>query len=103
MKTLDLGKASKPLADYAVNLGSESIVVTSKRKPVAALVPLKDIDRESLSLSLDPAFLKIIRRSRAEARQGKVSSLEQVKRELLTGPGAPEKALRRTRPKAPRR
>ena len=59
MKTLELRKASKTLADYAANLGSESIVVTSNRKPVAALVSLKDVDRESLSLSLDPALLLI--------------------------------------------
>jgi len=83
MKTLELRKASKTLADYAANLGAESIVVTSNKKPVAALVSLKDVDRESLSLSLDPAFLRIIRRARAEVRRGDVYSLEQVKREML--------------------
>jgi PHD/YefM family antitoxin component YafN of YafNO toxin-antitoxin module len=60
-------------------LGSESIVVTSNKKPVAALVSLKDVDRESLSLSLDAAFLKVIRRARAEVRREEVYSLEQVK------------------------
>jgi PHD/YefM family antitoxin component YafN of YafNO toxin-antitoxin module len=94
MKTLELRKASKTLADYAANLGSESIVVTSNKKPVAALVPLKDIDRESLSLSLDPAFMRIIRRARAEVRRGDVYSLEQVKREMLTEADAPNKATR---------
>ena len=95
MKTIDLEKASKPLADYAANLGSESIVVTSNRKPVAALVPLKDVDHESLSLSLDPAFLRIIRRARAEVRRGEVYSLEQVKREMLIEVDAPNTALAR--------
>ena len=103
MKTLELRKASKTLADYAANLGSESIVVTSNRKPVAALVSLKDVDRESLSLSLDPAFMKIIRRARAEVRRGEVYSLEQVKREMLTEADAPNKALQRMRQKAARR
>ena len=103
MKTLELRKASKTLADYAANLGSESIVVTSNRKPVAVLVSLKDVDRESLSLSLDPAFMKIIRRARAEVRRGEVYSLEQVKREMLTEVGAPNKALHRTRQKTARR
>ena len=41
MKTLELKKASKALADYATHLGSESIVLTSNKKPVAALVSLK--------------------------------------------------------------
>lgn len=100
MKTLELKKASKALADYAANLGSESIVVTSNRKPVAALVSLKDVDRECLSLSLDPAFMKIIRRARAEVRRGDVYSLEQVEREMLT---EADKALHRTRQRAARR
>ena len=102
MKTLELRKASKTLADYAANLGSESIVVTSNRRPVAALVSLKDVDRESLSLSLDPAFLRIIRHARAEVRRGDVYSLEEVKREMLTA-DAPKKALHRKRQKAARR
>ncbi|MGH9662095.1 MAG: hypothetical protein ACRD96_26335 [Bryobacteraceae bacterium] len=103
MKTLELRKASKTLAAYAANLGSESIVVTSNTKPVAALVSLKDVDRESLSLSLDPGFLRIIRRARAEVSRGDVYSLEEVKREMLTQAGAPDKALRRSRQKPARR
>jgi PHD/YefM family antitoxin component YafN of YafNO toxin-antitoxin module len=91
MKTLELRKASKSLADYATNLGAESIVVTSNKKPVAALVSLKDVDRESLSLSLNPVFLRIIERARAEVRRGEVYSLEQVKREMHTAGDAPKK------------
>jgi antitoxin (DNA-binding transcriptional repressor) of toxin-antitoxin stability system len=83
MKTLELDKASKSLASYATGLGMESIVVTRNRKPVAALVSLRGVDRECSSLSLDPAFMKIIRRARAEVKRGEVFSLEQVKRELL--------------------
>jgi hypothetical protein len=59
MKTLELSKAFKTLADYAANLGTDSIVVTSNRKPIAALVSLQGIDRESLALGLDPLFMKI--------------------------------------------
>jgi PHD/YefM family antitoxin component YafN of YafNO toxin-antitoxin module len=103
VKTLELRKASKTLADYAANLGVESIVVTSNRKPVAALVSLRNVDRESLRLSLDPAFMRIIRRARAEVRRGDVYSLDQVKREMLIEAGAANKALRRTRPKGARR
>jgi hypothetical protein len=78
-------------------LGAESIVLTSNKKPVTALVSLKGVDRESLSLSLDPVFLRIIRRARAEVKRGKVYSLEQVKRELLDGTNTPKNALPRTR------
>ncbi len=82
MKTLELDKASKPLADYASDLGADSLVITSNKKPVAALIPIKDADRESLALSLSPQFGKIIRRARAEAKKGSVFSLKQVKQEL---------------------
>ena len=103
MKTLELKKASKTLADYAAHLGSESIVITSKKKPLAALVSLKGVERESLSLSLNPAFLKIIRRARAEVRRGEFYSLKQIKQELLPEGEEPSKPLGRTRRKAARR
>ena len=83
MKTLDLRNASKPLADYTAELDSESIVITSNEKPVAALVSLKGMDRESVALSLSPEFAKIIGRARSEAKRGKVVSLHQIKQELL--------------------
>ena len=84
MKILEIEKASKPLADYASDLGSDSLLITSNNKPVAALVSIKDTDRESLALGLSPEFGKIIRRARAEAKKGKVFSLKQVKEELLS-------------------
>lgn len=93
MKTLEMEKASKPLSDYAADLGSESLVITSKKKPVAALVSLKGADRESVALSLSPVFAKIIQRARAEAKRGKVYSLDEVKKELLTQTEAPNTTL----------
>jgi len=91
MKTLELREASKPIADYAAKLGSDSIVITSNNRPVAALVSLEGAERESLALSLHPAFRRIIRRARAEVKRGKVFSLEQVKAELLTETEAPDR------------
>jgi PHD/YefM family antitoxin component YafN of YafNO toxin-antitoxin module len=102
MKTLELKQASKALAEYASQLGPESIVITSNKKPVAALVPLAGVEREALSLSLNPAFLKIIRRARSEARRGEVHSLDEVKREMLAECDSTRKPLRRTRRKATR-
>jgi PHD/YefM family antitoxin component YafN of YafNO toxin-antitoxin module len=92
MKVLELEKASKPLADYASDLGSDSLVITSNHKPVAALISIKDADRESLALGLSAEFGKIIRQARAEAKKGKVSSLKQVKEELLGKRTKPGKA-----------
>src|SRR3989442_14572733 len=74
MKTLDVRNASKSLADYTAELDSESIVITSNEKPVAALISLRGLDRESVALSLSPDFAKIIRVARSEARRGNVFS-----------------------------
>jgi hypothetical protein len=83
MKTLELRNASKPLAHYTAELETGSLVITSNKKPLAALVSLKGVDRESLALSLSPDFAEIIRQARSEAKRGKVFSLDQVKEELL--------------------
>src|SRR5207249_9719110 len=71
------------LADYTAELDSESIVITSNEKPVAALISLRGMGRESVALSLSPDFAKIIRVARSEARRGNVFSLDEVKRGLV--------------------
>jgi PHD/YefM family antitoxin component YafN of YafNO toxin-antitoxin module len=83
MKTIELSEASRPLSDYAEELDEEIIVLTSKKRPVAALVSLKDVDRESLALSTSSEFMAIIEAARGEFRSGKKLSLEEMKREVL--------------------
>jgi PHD/YefM family antitoxin component YafN of YafNO toxin-antitoxin module len=83
MKAIEISEASKPLSDYAKELNEEIIVLTSNTKPIAALVSLKDVDRESLALSTDPEFMKIIEAAREEFKSGKKLSLEEMKREIL--------------------
>jgi hypothetical protein len=56
----------------------------TKKKPVAALVPLKDVDREALAFSsTNLEFRTLIEAARAEFRAGKRLSLEEMKREVL--------------------
>jgi hypothetical protein len=62
---------------------------------VAAIVPRKQVDRESVALSGHPEFLKIIERSRADFRSGRVISLEAMKNELKVRQ-SPNKALEPT-------
>ena len=83
MKTVELTEALKPLSDYAKELDEEIIVLTSNKKPVAALVSLKNIDQESLSLSTNPEFMKIIDSAREEFKTGKKLSFEEMRKELL--------------------
>ena len=102
MKTLELKSASKPLVEYAARLG-EGIVFTSRNKPVAALVSVKGADTESLALSMNARFMKLIRRARAEVSRGKVVSLERVKQDIADEAAATDKALHRTRRRGARR
>ena len=83
MKTIELSEASKPLSDYAKALGEEIIILTSKKKAIAALVPLKNVDQESVALSTNPEFMAIIEAAREEFKSGKKLSLEEMRRELL--------------------
>lgn len=83
MKRIEISAASKPLSEYAGELDDEIVILTSGDHAVAALVPLKDIDEESLALSTSQTFLDIIERSRKEIRAGQTISLEEVERSLL--------------------
>jgi len=82
MKTIEISKASKPLSEYAKELDDEIIVITSNKKPIAAIVSLKNVDKETLSLSTNPEFLEIIEKAREEFNTGKKLSFDEMKREF---------------------
>lgn len=82
MKTIEIEKAFKPLSEYAKEIDNEILVLTSNEKPVAAIVSLKDVDMESLSLSTNPDFMEIIKKSRKDFKLGKKLSLNKMKEEL---------------------
>ena len=96
MKTIKLASASRSLADYAKELDDQIVVVTDRNKPVAAVVPLKNVDRESLALSSHPEFLEIVARSRRQFAAGKTLSLEEMRRAVLPRRTA-NKRMERTR------
>ena len=83
MKTIKLASASRSLAEYAKELDDQIVVVTDRNKPIAAVVPLKNVDRESLALSSHPEFLEIIAKSRRQFAAGKTLSLEEMRRAVL--------------------
>jgi antitoxin (DNA-binding transcriptional repressor) of toxin-antitoxin stability system len=91
VKTIELSRASRSLAEYAAELGDEIVVLTEHEKPVAAIVPLRGVDAESVALSGHPGFLRIIARSRDEIRHGRTLSLEAMKAALVTQ--APDRRL----------
>ena len=82
MKTLDLAHASKSLSAYTDELDDEPIILTIDAKPVAAIVSLKNVDSESLAISTNPEFLRLMQAAREEIESGQFVSLEEIKREL---------------------
>jgi len=79
MKTMKLSEASRSLAEYASELDDDIVVVTARNRPIAAVVSLKNVDREVLALSRSPQFLKIIARSRRDFAAGRSRSLAEVR------------------------
>jgi prevent-host-death family protein len=79
LKTLELVDATKSLADYAREI-EDTVIVTKGGKPVAALVSLEDVDRETLGLSTNRAFLDLIARSRKEHKSKGGIPSEEIRR-----------------------
>ena len=95
MKAMKLPKEIESFLDVAEAAEEETLVFTKKKRPVAALVSLKKVDRESLALSTNPQFLRIIEAARKEIRAGKTVSLEALEKKY--GVVAPNKRMERTR------
>jgi prevent-host-death family protein len=83
MKTLEIKDATESLADYALEVGKETVIITRNGKPVAALVSLENVDEETLSLSTNPDFIQLIERSREEQKSKGGLSSEELRRRLL--------------------
>lgn len=83
MKRINLSSADRPLADYAADLRDEIVLLTERNRAVAAIVPLKNVDRESLALSHHPEFLALIAQSRAEFAAGRKLSLDEMRHAVL--------------------
>jgi hypothetical protein len=96
MKTVELQKASKSLANYTTELNSGNLLITSDGEPVAALVSVRGMDRESIALSVSPEFAEIILHARSEIEKGDVFSLKAVKEELLEGSASASSHRRRS-------
>ena len=77
VRTVDIADAIQTLAEYARQLDGGRIVVTSGGQLLAAVVLMDDADLETVSLSMDPQFMEIIRHSRTRGeREGGVAADE---------------------------
>ena len=81
MKTIEMAKATAPLAEYARDVDKEPIILTRKGKPIAALVTIETADLETVTLSTTPKFLALIERSSTRQKtEGGISSKEMRRR-----------------------
>jgi prevent-host-death family protein len=81
MKVIRIEDAKKSLGEYAA-ASKEAVVVTSNGKPIAALMPLEDADMETISLSTNPKFMRIIERSRKRQRKVQGISSDEMRSRL---------------------
>ena len=82
MRILEMTEATASLAEYAEELDKEPLILTVGGKPIAALLPIENVDLETVTLSTHPQFLALIERSRARQRsEGGISS-EEIRRGL---------------------
>ncbi|MBI3797106.1 MAG: type II toxin-antitoxin system prevent-host-death family antitoxin [Deltaproteobacteria bacterium] len=81
MRVIEKTEATASLAEYTTGVKEDPVIVTSKGKPIAALVSIENTDLETVSLSTNRKFLKLIERSRARQRtEGGISSDEMRRR-----------------------
>lgn len=84
MKVIDLGEAKSHLEDYARECHSSPVVVTIDGKPAFEMLPIRSDDPDFIDRLLigNPAFRQLMENRRKEADEGRVSSLESVRKQL---------------------
>lgn len=82
MKKIEMAKASGPLSKYAREAKKTPILVVKNGKPVAAVVPLRNADLETVSLSTNRKFIALIERSRLRYKKGGGISSKELHRRL---------------------
>ena len=85
MTKIELKKASEPLSKYAQKARKDPVIVVKKGKPFAAVIPIRNADEETLALSTNRKFLKIIERSRARIKKEGAISASELRRRLGLG------------------
>lgn len=100
MKSVEIGEATRALCDYAREAHGETLVVTRRGRPVAAVVPIRGVDMESLALSTNADFMTLIERARASYKATGGVSLEEMRRKWGA---APKRARTKAVAGAPRR
>ena len=71
-----------PFRNMRTKARKAPVVVYKRGKPFAAVIPLRNADDETLALSTNRKFLKIIARSRARVKRAGAISASELRRRL---------------------
>jgi hypothetical protein len=82
MKIVELTLANDSLGRSVRPLAGEPLVVIEDGVPIAALMPIDELDLESLALGSNPRLMAILEEARTQCQQGQGLSTEAVRREL---------------------
>lgn len=82
MKSVDIGEATGALSDYARKAQKETVVVTRRGRPVAAVVAVDPEDWEDWVVAHDPGFIALMERSEARYRAEGGLTSDQVRAQL---------------------
>ena len=77
MRKVEVTKATQPLLEHAKK---DTVVLTRRGKPVAALVPVDSEQREDWVVSTHPDFIEIIKRSEARYKSEGGISMDEIRR-----------------------
>jgi prevent-host-death family protein len=82
MKTVEVPSENKQLRRMVKQAQNDPLVLTQRGKPVAALVSVEGVDQETLSLSTNPKFLRILRKSFQELDRGLRITMAEMRRRV---------------------
>jgi len=77
VKKVEMTKATQPLLEHAKK---DTLVLTRRGKPVAALVPVDSDQWEDWVVSTHPDFIEIIKRSEARYKSEGGISMDEIRR-----------------------
>jgi antitoxin (DNA-binding transcriptional repressor) of toxin-antitoxin stability system len=88
MKVIDLNEAKANLEQYARDCQYSPVIVTVEGRPSFEMIPIRTDDPEFIDrlLEQNEAFRHLAEDRRREADEGRVSTLEDVRRRLGVGP-----------------
>ena len=67
MKKIEISEIASLLENYGKN--ELPLILTRDGQPVAALFSVEDVDMETLSISINPKFIKIVEESRKSQKE----------------------------------